>query len=99
MGQRLALHEILKGITERVYFQPSANVAIQYPCIIYRWDGAQSQHADNKPYQYTKRYQVTVIDRNPDSALPVEVAKLPMCEFDRFFPADDLNHFVFNLFF
>jgi hypothetical protein len=48
---------------------------------------------------YFKRYQVTVVDRNPDSDLPDQVQNLPLCQFSRFFTADNLNHFVFNLFF
>jgi len=42
---------------------------------------------------------VTVIDRNPDSDLPGKVAELPMCTFNRFFTADNLNHDVYTIFF
>ncbi len=48
---------------------------------------------------HTKRYQVTVIDRNPDTELPDKVVELPMSEFSRAFMADNLNHYVINLFF
>jgi hypothetical protein len=40
-----------------------------------------------------------VIDRNPDSELPDKVIELPLCKFDRFYTADNLNHTVFTLFF
>jgi hypothetical protein len=72
---------------------------MQYPCIIYRRDSTRTRHADNRPYVRTKRFQVTVIDRNPDSELPDKVEALPLCSFDRYFAADNLNHYVFNLFF
>jgi hypothetical protein len=101
MGQRLELHEILKGImgANQVYFQPPEDLAMTYPCITYERDDADTKFADNSPYRYTKRYQVTVMDRDPDSEFPDKVAKLPMCTFSRAFKADNLNHDVFNLYF
>jgi hypothetical protein len=72
---------------------------MQYPCIVYNRDSVDTEFADNTPYRHTKRYQVTVIDRNPDSGVPDKVAALPMCSYDRFFTADNLNHDVFNIFF
>jgi hypothetical protein len=72
---------------------------MQYPCIVYARDGTHSEFADNSPYALTKRYQVTVIDRNPDSDLPDKVEELPLCSFQRYFAADNLNHYVFTLFF
>lgn len=101
MGQRLELQELLEQTlgSDKVYFQPPANVKLQYPCIVYQRDPAKTEFADNKPYRYTKRYQVTVIDRNPDSLIPDRVAFLPMCTFDRFYAADNLNHDVFTIFF
>jgi len=82
-----------------VYFQPPTNLKLLYPCIVYERDSAISAFANNRPYRYTKRYAVTVIDRDPDSALPNQLAALPLCTFTRFFTADDLNHDVYNIFF
>lgn len=99
MAPRLQLQSLLEGITEHVYFQPPTNVQLQYPCIIYERDNAESEFANNSTYHYTKRYMVTAIDRDPDSSLHDKLAALPLCTFNRFFTADDLNHDVFNLFF
>lgn len=99
MGQRLQLHEVLKGLTEFVYFQPPANITLQYPCILYERDDSDDKYADNVTYAHTKRYTVTVVDRDPDSDLSDAVEGLPMCKFDRYFAADDLNHYVFTLYF
>jgi len=96
---RLSLHETLKELTEHVYFQAPPNNQVQFPCILYSRDGTSAQHADNELYRHAKRYQVTVIDRDPDSELADTVEQLPYCAFERRFAADDLNHFVFNLFF
>lgn len=99
MAQRLQLQSLLEGVTEHVYFQPPNNISMQYPCIVYARDGSATEHADNQMYTHIKRYQVTVIDRNPDSSLPDIVEGLDFCQFDRFFAADNLNHWVYTLFF
>lgn len=101
MAPRINLHQILKSIPGpvEVYFQPPPSKQMEYPCIVYKRDDARTEFAGNKPYSYKKRYQVTVIDRDPDSPIPDLVAKLPLCIFDRHFAADNLNHDVFNLYF
>lgn len=99
MGQRLQLHQLLKTFTENVYFQPPTNIQLEYPCIIYKRDFADTKFADDKPYNHTLRYMVTVIDRDPDSDIPSKVAAMPMSLFNRFYTADNLNHDVYNVYF
>jgi hypothetical protein len=101
MGQRLQLQVILEGVlgSGQVYFQPPANVQMNYPCIVYKRDIAATKFAGNSPYRYTKRYMATVIDRDPDSEIPDKIAALPMCSHNRFFTANNLNHDVFIIYF
>jgi hypothetical protein len=99
VGQRLQLHQLLKTFTENVYFQPPTNTQLKYPCIIYKRDFADVKFADDNPYHLTIRYMVMIIDENPDSDIPSKVASLPMCLFNRFYTADNLNHDVYNLYF
>lgn len=101
MARRHELQTLLEDIlgTRNVYFQPPANVQMQYPCIVYTRDSARTRFAGNAPYRYKKRYQVTYIDRNPDSEVPDKIAALPMCMFDRHYATENLNHDVFSLFF
>jgi hypothetical protein len=96
---RLELQSLLETLTPKVYFQPPQNVKMEYPCIVYSRDYADTTFADDKPYRITKRYSVTVIDQNPDSDIPDKVAALPMCVFNRFFTSDNLNHDVYSLYF
>lgn len=72
---------------------------MQYPCIVYAQDNAKTEFAGNYPYSYAKRYQVTVIERNPDSVIPDKIAMLPKSVLNRIFTADNLHHYVFNLYF
>ena len=101
MGQRSDLHSLLVSLlgSEAVYFQPPENLKMTYPCIIYRRNRVETSFADNNPYSLTKRYQVMVVDRNPDSDIPDKIAQLPMTIFDRHYVAENLNHDVFNIYF
>lgn len=99
MGTRLEFQETLKILCEHVYFQPPENVTMQYPAIVYNRDYQAVSFADNSPYSRTTRYQVTVIDRDPDSLIPDKVAELPMTTYVRHFTADDLNHDIYDVYF
>ena len=101
MAQRLELQALLVELlgSNNVYFQPPPSVDMKYPCIVYQRDYAATVFADNGPYHSKKRYQITVIDQNPDSDIPDKVAALPLCVFTRFFATDNLNHDIYYLFF
>jgi hypothetical protein len=72
---------------------------MRYPCIVYQRYNIHSAFADNAPYRRTPRYQVTVIDADPDSPIIEKVSALPMCTHNRFYVVSNLNHDVFNLYF
>ena len=99
MGQRLQLHQLLETFVDKVYFQPPSNITLEYPCIVYKRDYADTKFADDIPYRHTLRYQITVIDRDPDSAIPSKVAALPLSLFNRFYTADNLNHDVYIVYY
>lgn len=101
MAPRLELQAILIDLlgSENVYFQPPPTVQMQYPCIVYKRDDEETEFANDKPYKSLRRYLLTYIDQNPDSDVLAEIAKLPMCIYDRNFTADNLNHDVYKLFF
>ena len=99
--RRLLLQSILEELlgSENVYFQAPANLVMQYPCIRYERDRAQTTFADNVLYGYKQRYTVTLIDRDPDSPLIIEIASLQHSSHERWYAADNLNHDVFTLYF
>lgn len=101
MGTRLDLHEVLCDIlgSRSVYFQPPASVKMTYPAIVYGLSGIDSNHANNSPYRQVRSYTVTLIDKNPDSPIIGDLSRLPACRFDRHYVADNLNHYVFTLYF
>ena len=105
MGQqsvrRLSLQNVLKDIlgSDAVYFQPPPNVQMTFPCIIYKRDFLATDHANNSPYKNKRRYQVTVVHRDPDNEITEKMEQLPLCSYERFFTVDNLNHDVYNLYF
>lgn len=101
MGRRLQLHQILTDIlgSDHVYFQPPPSIRLVYPCIIYRYETGDTQFADDSPYIFMRRYQVTVIDSDPDTKIPDKIKDLPRCVNDRNFTTDNLNHYTFNLYY
>ncbi len=101
LERRLELHTILCEIlgSEHVYFQPPESVKMVYPAIVYGIDDVGLNHANDGVYLSRRRYQVTVIDTDPDSELPGEMLKLSACRFNRRYIADNLYHDVFTLYY
>lgn len=99
--KRLEFHKKLKAIPEVVeaYFQPPANVKMKYDCIRYNRVGGDTNYAGDGVYAFRWAYSVTAISKNPDSAIPDYLAHFPMSSFDRFYTADNLNHWVFTIYY
>lgn len=85
--------------SENVYFQPPNGKKLNYPCIVYQLDYVRSIYADSIPYHNGKRYSITYIDKSPDQYIPDKIALLPTASFNRFYVADNLNHYVYRLYF
>lgn len=85
--------------SRNVYFQPPASVKMKYPCIKYSLSGESPEHANNRRYKSTDRYEVTTIEHDPDSPLHKKIIHhFQMCSFDRGYPADNLNHKVYSIY-
>lgn len=101
MGTRLELQAKLEDLlgSRNVYFQPPESIKLQYPAIVYFRSNIENLHANDGVYKQSLAYEVTVIDANPDSELPMKISQLPMCRHSRHFTADNLNHDVYTLYF
>ena len=101
MNRRLELSVLLRNTlgSDNVYFQPPETVKMKYPAIVYSLDNIQNVHADDGVYLSHRRYSVTLIEKNPDSPTVERLSALPMCQFNRHYTSDNLNHFVFTLYF
>lgn len=99
--QRMDLHKILCDLlgSDNVYYQPPPSIKMKYPCIVYSLSYINSMYADNSNYVDSKRYDITLIDRDPDSEYIDKLKDLPMCSFDRSYAVDGLHHTVYRLYF
>lgn len=82
-----------------MYFQPPENVTLKYPCFIYHLNHYDVDHADDMNYKELRAYTVTIISKDPDYEVPVEMIRLPYCSFDRYYAADNLNHWAFKIYY
>ena len=96
---RTDLQDILEAICPNVYFQPPANVQMVYPAIVYHRDTGSTTFANNLPYNYEQRYELSLIARDVDSNLHEQIRALPKTSHARFYVADNLNHDVFSIYF
>lgn len=100
MASSLDLQEEFMTLCKNVYFQPPESVKLSYPCIVFKRSTGDTRFADNKKYSYTRGYQVTVIDRDPDRKLAEDVyLHFTYCRKDRDFVSDNLYHDVFDLYY
>lgn len=99
--RRVELQRLLEGMlgTRNVYFQPPTGTRLGYPCFVYHLDDADDIHANNRIYRRLYRYSLTYITKNPEDPMQDLINDLPYCRFDRFFTSDNLNHFVYSIYY
>lgn len=99
---RLELQGLLSSIpgVVDVYYSTPTSKNMSYPCIKYELNNVQNDSADNLGYIVHNRYTATVIDPDPDSKIPTRLMdRVPYCQMDRSYRANDLTHFVFTIFY
>lgn len=101
MANRLDLQKVLEELlgSKNVYFQPPESVKMKYPAIVYARKDIENTFADDSVYKQDYAYEIIVIDKDPDSDIPIKVSQLPRCRFDRHYKAANLNHYVLTLYF
>lgn len=101
---RTSFQEMLEGLFDKgqapfVAYNPPSSTKLKYPCILYKLIDMPSTHADNSPYRVSHMYEVTVIDPDPNSELRERVSRLPTANLVRPFVSDNLNHYIFRLYY
>lgn len=82
--------------SEEVYYNPPSNIKMKYPACIVKLQSADSRYADSDPYLTAFRYQITLIQRVPDSAFIREITRIKRCKFIRSYNSDNLRHDVYE---
>ena len=86
--------------SRNVYFQPPESIKLKYPAIVYELADIMTDKANNKTYIRNNRYTLTLIHNNPDNVLKDDLLDaFEYISFDRFFTKDNLNHYVYDLYF
>jgi len=89
----------LGDAVKKVYTKPPTNSGMEYPCVLISRAQGNTAFADNNPYRHQPRYLLTGISQDPTTGLYKLLAALPRSTHERSFPADNLNHDVFMIFF
>lgn len=101
MASRLSLQTKLEALigSDNVYYQPPPSIEMEYPAIKYSINDIENEHADNSVYKQNHRYELTVIDSDPDSVIVDAISKVLFCKFNRHYKINNLNHTVFTLYY
>ena len=101
MKSRLELQTMLEKLlgSRNVYFQPPESIKLKYPAIVYSLNNIRNIHASNAIHKKDMVYTLTYIDKDPDSENVEKISSLPYCEFDRFYTSDNLNHYIFTIYY
>lgn len=83
-----------------VYFQPPSEHRMKYPCIRYSYSDNDDLHADDRIYKTMRAYEVIVIDPDPTTEIPDALREnFQYISLDRTYTAENLNHYVFTLYY
>lgn len=101
MASRADLQKELETLlgSRNVYYQPPESIKMMYPAIRYKKSDIDVKRANDKTYMSKKKYEIIVIDRNPDNPVIEKILALPMSTYDRWYTADNLNHDVITLYY
>lgn len=72
---------------------------MQYPAIVYSLNKLENLHANGGVYLSDRQYTVILIDEDPDSLFISKLGCLPTCSFIRTYRKDNLNHYVYQLYY
>jgi hypothetical protein len=101
-SRRLLLQQELETLlgSRNVYFQPPESIKLQFPCYIYKYEHPDSLRADDTHYRLYDRYQLTYVTKNPvDPLINETMLHFQLCTQDTSFTKDNLNHYIFSIYF
>lgn len=94
---QLKLEELLES--RNVYYNPPANIQMQYDAIRYSLSAIQNDYANNNKYTKMKCYDLVVISIDPDPEVIDKILELPYSSLGRPYKADNLHHYPITLYY
>lgn len=100
MDRRLALQTKLEEIlgSENVYYNPPSNKRMNYEAIRYTLNDIERRSADNLAYFRMHCYQITYIGYTLKDDIKEKLMDLPYASFERSYKADNLDHYIVNIY-
>lgn len=102
MNDRISFRDRLEEVVGegiKLYFQPPEGLKLTFPCIVYEMANVEIKKADNSPYIGHKRYTVTVIDKNPDSDIYMNILNgFEHAKYSNTFKSDNFYHYVISIY-
>ena len=98
---RIDLDKILRSTlgSSNVYFDPPESFKLNYPCIVYSFNGNTDIHAEDERYRRLKRYSLIYITRNADDPMVDKLDDLRFCRLTRPYTANGLFHYAYDIFY
>ena len=91
------LHELLGS--DNVYYQKPESFKMKYPCIRYKRAYDNITYADNLKYLKRQGYELMVISKDPTEKVASLIPDaFEYCNPGRPYVADNLNHWVFTIY-
>lgn len=90
------LEELLES--RNVYYNPPANLKMQYDAIRYSLASPNVRHANDAKYSRFNCYELLVISLESDPEINEKLMKLPYCSMGTPYISDNLNHYPFTLY-
>ncbi len=98
---RLNLHaQLVAAFPDlRIYYRPSGNLKLTYPCIVYEPKQDEPSFANNKAYIIGIRYQITILSNLPGYSNKRAIFDIDWSAIsgNRSYVSDDIVHDVFTL--
>ena len=100
MSKRLDMHKLLTELspTSKIYYQPSSNIIMSYPAIIYEVDSVDNKYANNDIYNQHIQFKITVIDKHADSSVVEMLIADARFVFNNSYISDNLYHTIFTIY-
>lgn len=96
---RIDFHKLLLTLTPNVYFQEPTNINIKYPAIIYKLSKVDTTNANDRVYTSMRKYEVTLIDDDPDSNLIDRLLSFKYATFDRQIIYQGITNTILNIYY
>ena len=106
MDRRLKLDQELRDLQQEIlgyqhtYFEPPESVRMKYDAVVYSRTGYDTIKANDRNYIVRDQYQVMVISRDAETALPKAILDhFSYCSPGRPTVTDNLYHFPFTIYY